>query len=120
MLTDFSLASFFKLSHEEQDIEGTSLNIVPYYPPEQALGESVTPAADVYSLGMVLYEMLTGHPPFDGESPVAIAMQHIQDVPTPPSHINPSLPTVLEEISMRCLEKEPDRRFRMVHNWPDP
>jgi eukaryotic-like serine/threonine-protein kinase len=112
MLTDFSIASVFKMSHEEQDIEGTSLNTVPYYPPEQAMGEIVTPAADVYSLGSTMYEMLTGHPPFDGDSPVAIAMQHIQERPKPPRQYNPAVPTALEEIIMRCLEKEPEMRFR--------
>ena len=111
-LTDFSIASVFKMSHEEQDIEGLSLNTVPYYPPEQAMGEIVTLAADVYSLGSTMYEMLTGHPPFDGDSPVAIAMQHIQGGPKPPSQYNPTVPTVLEEIIIRCLEKEPEMRFR--------
>jgi serine/threonine protein kinase len=112
LLTDFSIASVFKMSHEEQDNEGTSLNTVPYYPPEQAMGEIVTPAADVYSLGGTIYEMLTGHPVFDGDSPVVVAMQHIQQRPKPPSQYNPTVPTVLEELIMRCLEKEPERRFR--------
>jgi eukaryotic-like serine/threonine-protein kinase len=112
LLTDFSIASVFKMSHEEQDIEATSLNTVPCSPPEQAMGEIVTPAADVYSLGGTMYEMFTGHPPFDGDSPVAIAMQHIQERPKPPSQYNPTIPTVLEELIMRCLEKEPEMRFR--------
>ncbi len=111
-LTGFSIASVYKMSREEQDIEGTSLNIVSYYPPEQARGEIVTPAADVYSLGAVMYEMVTGHPPFDGSSPVAVAMQHIQDIPKPSSQFNPTISPALEEIIMRCLEKEPERRFR--------
>ena len=71
--------------------EGMTFGIVQYYAPEQAQGESVTPAADIYALGNVMYEMLTGRTPFDGDTPVAVAMQHIQDAPTPPSQFNPSI-----------------------------
>jgi serine/threonine protein kinase len=63
-------------------------------------------------MGIVMYEMLTGHPPFDGDSPVRVAMQHIQDVPMPPSQFNPTIPPALEEIIMHCLEKAPEMRFR--------
>jgi eukaryotic-like serine/threonine-protein kinase len=94
-LTGFSIASVYG----------------PYYSPEQAMGEIVTPAADVYSLGMVMYEMLTCHPPFDGDSPVAVAMKHIHDTPKLPSQFNPNIPGALEEIIMRCLEKAPDMRY---------
>jgi serine/threonine-protein kinase len=98
-LTGFSLASMFA-------------GMVLYYAPEQAQGEIVTPAADVYCLGNVLYQMVTGHPPFDGDIPVAVAMQHIQDIPRPPSQFNPTISPALEEIIMHCLEKVPERRFR--------
>lgn len=111
-LTGFSLASVSGMTTEELDTAGTSLGIVSYYSPEQAQGEIVTPAADVYCLGSVMYQMLTNHPPFDGNSPVVVAMQHIQDTPKPPSQFNPNVPMVLEEIIMRCLEKEADIRFR--------
>jgi len=90
---------------------GMILGTVQYEAPEQAQGKIVSPTADVYSLGIVMYEMVTGHTPFDGDSPVVIAMQHIQDVPTPPSQFNPNIPTALEEIIMRCLEKSPDMRY---------
>lgn len=111
-LTDFGIASVYKdINAERLTTTGMTLGTVQYYAPEQAQGEIVTPAADVYALGIVMYEMLTGRPPFDGETPVAVAMQHIQDRPTPPRHLNPQIPPALEEIIMRCLEKAPDRRF---------
>jgi eukaryotic-like serine/threonine-protein kinase len=63
-------------------------------------------------MGIVMYEMLTGHTPFDGDTPVAVAMQHIQDLPTSPRRLNPNIPPVLDEIILRCLEKESKLRFR--------
>ena len=112
-LTDFGIASVYKDIHAERlTTTGMTLGTVQYYAPEQAQGEIVSPAADVYALGIVMYEMVTGHPPFDGESPVAVAMQHIQDVPTPPSQVNPNLSPAFEEIILRCLEKVPEMRFR--------
>src|SRR6266436_2195292 len=111
-LTDFGIVSVYKdIDPERLTTTGMTLGTVQYFAPEQAQGEIVSPAADVYSLGIVMYEMLTGRPPFDGDNPVAVAMQHIQDAPTPPSHLNPNLPPALEEIILRCLEKVPERRF---------
>jgi serine/threonine-protein kinase len=112
-LTDFGIASVYKdINDERLTTTGMTLGTVQYYAPEQAQGEIVSPAADVYALGIVMYEMLTGRTPFDGDTPVAVAMQHIQDIPIPPSQINPSIPPALEEIIMRCLEKVPEMRFR--------
>src|SRR5437016_774097 len=112
-LTDFGIASVYKdINAERLTTTGMTLGTVQYYAPERAQGEIVSPAADVYALGIVMYEMLTGHPPFDGDSPVAVAMQHIQDVPTPPSHVNTNISPALEEIILRCLEKVPEMRFR--------
>ncbi len=112
-LTDFGIASVYKdINAERLTTTGMTLGTVQYYAPEQAQGEIVSPAADVYALGIVMYEMLTGRTPFDGDTPVAVAMQHIQDLPTPPSQLNPNIPPALEEIIMRCLEKVPEMRFR--------
>src|SRR2546425_2827757 len=112
-LTDFGIASVYKdINDERLTTTGMTLGTVQYYPPEQAQGDIVNPAADVYSLGIVMYEMLTGRPPFDGDTPVTVAMQHIQDTPTPPSQLNPNIPLALEDIILRCLEKVPEMRFR--------
>lgn len=112
-LTDFGIASVYKdINDERLTTTGMTLGTVQYYAPEQAQGEIVNPAADVYALGIVMYEMLTGRTPFDGDTPVAVAMQHIQDIPTPPTQFNPNIPPPLENIIMRCLEKTPEMRYR--------
>src|SRR5947207_2631073 len=112
-LTDFGIASVYKdINAERLTTTGMTLGTVQYYAPEQAQGEIVSPAADVYALGIVMYEMLTGRTPFDGDTPVAVAMQHIQDPPVPPSQYNPSIPIALEEVILRCLEKAPEMRYR--------
>src|SRR5579864_4742614 len=109
-LTDFGIA--FVVDAERLTDTGMTLGTVQYFPPEQAQGEIVSPAADVYALGIVMYEMLTGHLPFNGDTPVAVAMQHIQDLPTPPTQFNPNIPPALEAIILRCLEKIPEMRYR--------
>jgi eukaryotic-like serine/threonine-protein kinase len=111
-LTDFGIASMYKeVDAERLTTTGMTLGTVQYYAPEQAQGEIVTPAADIYALGIVMYEMLTGKTPFDGDTPVAVAMRHIQDLPEPPSHLNPEIPRELERIILRCLEKDPRDRY---------
>jgi serine/threonine protein kinase/beta-lactam-binding protein with PASTA domain len=112
-LTDFGIASVYNdMNAERLTTTGMTLGTVQYYAPEQAQGEIVTPAADVYALGIVMYEMLTGRTPFEGDTPVAVAMQHLQDAPLPPSNINPNIPAPLEDVILRCLEKVPEMRFR--------
>ena len=112
-LTDFGIASMYKDAEAERlTTTGMTLGTVQYYAPEQAQGEIVSPAADIYALGIVMYEMLAGRTPFDGDTPVAIAMRHIQDQPDPPSMYNPRISPGLERIILRCLEKDPHDRFR--------
>ncbi|HET9111365.1 MAG TPA: protein kinase [Ktedonobacterales bacterium] len=112
-LTDFGIASMYKDADAERlTTTGMTLGTVQYYAPEQAQGEMVRPSADVYALGIVIYEMTTGHTPFDGDTPVAVAMKHIQEEPEPPRAINPSIPPALERIILKCLAKDPSMRFR--------
>jgi serine/threonine protein kinase len=112
-LTDFGIASVYKdVGAERLTTTGMTLGTVQYYAPEQAQGEVVAPSADIYALGIVMYEMLAGRPPFDGDTPVAVAMRHIQDLPEPPSRYNPNIAPSLERIILRCLEKDPRDRYR--------
>lgn len=85
---------------------------VHYFSPEQAKGESVTFASDLYSVGVVLYEMLTGQPPFDGATPVAIALQHISGTPRPMSEMNPAVPPAMERVVAKAMEKRPEKRYQ--------
>ncbi|HEX9057551.1 MAG TPA: protein kinase [Ktedonobacterales bacterium] len=112
-LTDFGIASVYKDAGAERlTTTGMTLGTVQYYAPEQAQGEVVSPSADIYAMGIVMYEMLTGRTPFDGDTPVAVAMKHIQEMPDPPSRYNPNVAPALERIIMRCLEKDPRDRYR--------
>jgi beta-lactam-binding protein with PASTA domain/predicted Ser/Thr protein kinase len=83
-----------------------------YLSPEQARGESVDARSDVYSTGCLLYELVTGHPPFTGDSPVAIAYQHVRENPQPPSSANPEIGKELDSIIMKALAKNPLNRYQ--------
>jgi serine/threonine protein kinase len=87
------------------------LGSVRYLSPEQAKGEEVGPPSDLYSLGVVLYEMLTGRVPFDEENPIATAMKHITEEPASPRELDPTIPKALEAITLKLLKKDPKQRY---------
>jgi serine/threonine-protein kinase len=85
---------------------GSIMGTAQYLSPEQAQGHAVSAPSDLYSVGIVLYEMLTGRVPFDGESPVSIALKHVSEAPVPPSHLNTAIPSALEQVVLWSLNKD--------------
>lgn len=90
----------------------TVLGSVHYLSPEQAKGQYADLKSDIYSFGITLYEMVTGTVPFKGDNPVAIALKHINEIPIPPIEIEPAMPRSLSHIIVKCLEKEPRKRYQ--------
>jgi beta-lactam-binding protein with PASTA domain len=107
-VTDFGIA---RSGASQMTEAGSIVGTAQYLSPEQARGAPVDPRSDLYSLGIVLYEMLTGHVPFTGDTPVEIAMKHLSQVPEPPSKLRPDVPHDLDAIVMRALAKDPDQRY---------
>jgi eukaryotic-like serine/threonine-protein kinase len=111
-VADFGIARAISASSEENLTQaGTVMGTATYFSPEQARGDAVDPRSDIYSLGCVLYELVTGRPPFSGDSPVAIAYKHVQESPVPPRHIDVDLPTAMEAIILKTLAKNPVNRY---------
>jgi serine/threonine-protein kinase len=93
---------------------GTVMGTPDYIPPEQAQGNPADFRSDIYSLGVVLFEIFTGAMPFAGDTVMAVVLSHIQKPPPPPRSVNPKVPPELEAIILRCLEKQPDQRYQSV------
>ena len=114
-VTDFGIARAINSSTviDKESILGS----VHYLSPEQAAGDKITAKTDIYSLGIVLYEMLTHHLPFEGETAVSIALQHMQgDIPRPTKY-NPAISPMLEECLLTALQKDPDKRYDTVSDF---
>lgn len=108
-VTDFGIARFSQA--ETQTMTDKAIGSVHYIAPEQARGGYINDKADIYSVGVMLYEMLTGQLPFVADNAVSVAIMQMQAEPTPPSRINPTIPKGLEEITMHAMEKNPAQRF---------
>ena len=107
-VADFGIA---RLNSSQNTLTREALGSVHYISPEQAKGAQVDSRSDLYSLGVVMYEMLTGRPPYDGESPVAIAIQHINSTPPPPRQINPAIPLGLQQITLHAMCSDISARY---------
>ncbi len=109
VVTDFGIA---RAGVSDITQTGSVMGTPQYLSPEQAQGFEVTPVSDLYSVGVILYEALTGRVPFEGESAVAVAMKQVSETPQRPSSINPQVWPALDAVVMRALEKEPGQRFQ--------
>ena len=119
-ITDFGLAKFTKRL-SDLTLSNTALGTPAYMSPEQAAGrvKEITTAADIYGLGAVMFELLTGAPPFSGNTPIAIARSVVDREPPTPNSLNPSIPLDLEVICLKCLEKDPARRYSSAGTLAD-
>jgi beta-lactam-binding protein with PASTA domain/predicted Ser/Thr protein kinase len=111
-VTDFGIARAISAGVDQNLTQtGSVMGTATYFSPEQAQGKGVDPRSDLYSLGVVMYEMVCGKPPFQGDSPVAIAYKHVQEAPPPIREINPAVPASYEAIAMKLLAKNPANRY---------
>jgi beta-lactam-binding protein with PASTA domain/predicted Ser/Thr protein kinase len=107
-VTDFGIA---RAGASEITATGSVLGTAQYLSPEQAQGLEITAGSDLYSVGVILYEALTGQVPFDAETPVAVALKQVSERPRPPSELNPAVPRALDAVVLRALAKDPANRF---------
>src|SRR5687768_14474415 len=107
-VVDFGIA---RAGASEITQTGSVMGTAQYLSPEQAQGLDVTPSSDLYSIGVILYEALTGRVPFEGDSAVAVALKQVSEQPHPPSRLNPAIPPALDAVVMRALAKDPANRF---------
>jgi serine/threonine-protein kinase len=113
-VTDFGIA---RAGASEITQTGSVLGTAQYLSPEQAQGLPVTAASDIYSVGVLLYETLTGRVPFDADSPVTVALKQVSERPRPPSELNPAVSRALDGVVMRALAKDPENRFASAEEF---
>ncbi len=116
-VTDFGIAQLASAAQNTMTQE--AIGSVHYISPEQAKGSHVDCRTDIYSAGVVLYEMLTGRLPFEGDTPVAVAIQHIKSIPVPPCDLNPEVPRALEAITMKAMAPELNQRYGSAEEMLD-
>jgi serine/threonine-protein kinase len=109
-ITDFGIARFADEADRTLTATGKIVGTADYLAPERALGRSAHPAADIYSLGCVLYQLLTGRAPFQGATSLAVVQQHVDAVPVPPARLRPDIPQPLSDYVLRLLAKDPAQR----------
>src|SRR5271170_1297185 len=109
-VTDFGIARAVN-TEESLTQTGAVMGTATYFSPEQAEGMGVDSRSDIYSLGVVIFEMVTGRPTFLGDTPVAVASKHVREHPPAPREVNPGVPPDLEAIILKCLAKSPDHRY---------
>ena len=115
-VTDFGIA---RAGASDMTQTGSIMGTAQYLSPEQAQGHAVSEQSDLYSIGVILYEMVTGQVPFDGESAVTIALKHVSEIPTPPCAINAAISPQLQAVIMRSLAKDPSQRFATADEFID-
>jgi len=117
---DFGLAKLLTPLDEDLTTSGQIIGTPAYMAPEQASGEgTIGPEADVYALGTILYEMLVGHPPFQGREPMKVLTRVMQESPPAVDRLRPDLPRDLAAVTMKCLEKSPQRRYRSAEDFAE-
>ncbi|MBQ2944727.1 MAG: Stk1 family PASTA domain-containing Ser/Thr kinase [Ruminococcus sp.] len=115
-VTDFGIARF---SNSTRTMTEQAIGSVHYIAPEQAKGDITDGKTDIYSIGVMMYEMLTGKLPFDGDNAVSVALMHLQVVPDTPRTLNPSIPEGIEEITLKAMQKQPGDRYQSAQDMLD-
>jgi eukaryotic-like serine/threonine-protein kinase len=113
-VTDFGIA---RAGTSDITETGSVMGTAQYLSPEQAQGRPVDARADLYAIGIVLYELLTGQVPFDADSPVTVALKQVSEMPVPPAELVPAIPPAIDAVVMRALEKDPDRRYQSADEF---